>query len=91
MKTADWENPERSLGFNQETNPMTSYVIRLERSLSNFTGQFLGLFQSLLMGTKFRLVHKSVMNRFMTVIIDFRLFSKKILVFFQMLIPFKYL
>ena len=55
--------------------------------LGDFIKQFLGLFQSLLIGTKFRFAHKNLMNLFMTTTVDFRLFLKKILVFLQMLIP----
>ena len=52
-----------------------------------FIEQFLGHFQSLLIGTEFRLAQKNLMKLFMTVVIDFRLLLKKILVFLQMLIP----
>ena len=55
--------------------------------LRYFTEQLLGHFQSLLLGTEFRLAHKNRMKLFMTVVIDFRLLLKKILVFLQMLIP----
>ena len=63
------------------------YMIRLEQLLGDFIKQFLGLFQRLLTGTKFSLAHKNLMNLFMTIIIDFKLFLKKILIFLQMLIP----
>lgn len=62
-------------------------MTRLVQSLGNFIGQFLGLSYSLLIGAKFRIAHKSTMKLFMAVIIDFRLFSKKSLVFLLMLIP----
>ena len=61
-------------------------MVRLRQSLGDFIKKFLGIFQSLLIGTKFRLAHKNLMNLFITIVINFRLFLKKILVFLQMLI-----
>ena len=55
--------------------------------LGDFIEQFLGLFQSLLIGIKFRLAHKNLMNVFMIITLNFRLFLRKILVFLQMLSP----
>ena len=66
-------------------------MIRLQQSLGNFTEQILGLSQSLLIGTKFRLTLKILLNLFTTFIIHLRMFIKKILVFLQMLIPSRYL
>ena len=54
--------------------------------LGVFIGQFLGLFQSLLIETKFGPIHKILITLFITITIDFRLFLKKILVFLQMFI-----
>ena len=62
-------------------------MIRLGQSLGDFIEQFLGLSQSPLIGTKFRLVHNNQTNPFMTIIIDFRLFLKTSLASLQMLIP----
>ena len=45
--------------------------------LGNFIGQFLGLFQNLLIRTKFRIAHKNLISLFMSIIIDFRLFFKE--------------
>ena len=59
-------------------------MIRLEEWLGDLTELVLGLFQSPLIGTKLRLAYKYLMNLFMTITIDFRLFLKKILVFLQM-------
>ena len=46
--------------------------------LDDFIQKFLGLFQSLLIGTKFRIAHNSL-NLFISMTIDFRLFLRKIL------------
>ena len=61
--------------------------MRLRQSLSDFIKQSLGLFQILLTRIKFRFVHKNMMNLFMTITTDFKLFKKTILVFLHMLIP----
>lgn len=61
-------------------------MIRPGQLLGDFTEQFLGIFQSLLIGTEFRLYTKHLMNLFMTTVINFRSLLKKILVFLQMLI-----
>lgn len=45
-----------------------------QQSLGGFTEQFLGLFQSLLIGTKRRLTHKNRMSLVITLIVDLRLF-----------------
>lgn len=63
------------------------YMISFRQSLDDFIGQFLRLFQSLLIETKFRLAYKNLINLFMNITINFRLFLKKILVFLQMLVP----
>ena len=52
------------------------YTISLRQSLGDFIRQFLRLFQSLLIATKFRLVHKNPISLFMTRTIDFRKFLK---------------
>ena len=70
------------------TWPLT-YMIRLWQSLSDLTSQFLVLFQSLLIRTKFTLSHKNLMNQFMTIRIHSRLFLKKFLIFLQMLFPLR--
>ena len=59
----------------------------LRQALSDFIKKFLELFQSMVIGTKFRPAHKSLMNIVMIVTIDFSLFLKKMLIFLQMLIP----
>ena len=87
MKTATWEYPKMSLEL--QLGALLTYMIRLRQSLSGFMGQFLQLFQSLLIGIKCKLIHNTLMNLFMTIPIDFRSFLKKILVFFQMLILHK--
>ena len=56
-------------------------MIRLKLSLGDFIKQFLRFFQNLLIGTKFRLAHKNLMNMFMTITTNFRLILKKILAF----------
>ena len=61
-------------------------MIMLRQLLGDFNKQFLGLFQSLLIRTKFRFEHKNLTSLFMTITINFRLFLKKILVFLQMMI-----
>ena len=55
MKTASWENPEKSLELqlgDQLANLLFDQDLQL---LGDFIKQFLGLFQSLLIGTKFML------------------------------------
>lgn len=84
-----------SLGKFQKVTRITSrrstrwhgVMIGLWQSLDDVIRQFRGLPQNLFTRTKFRLVHKNLMNLFMTITIDFRLFLKKILGFLQMLIP----
>ena len=49
-------------------------MIQAQAIVSDIFGQFLGLFQSPLIGIKFSLEHKNLMNLFMTTTIDFRLF-----------------
>ena len=49
--------------------------------------QFLVLFQSLLIGTKYKLANKNLMNFFKTITIHFGMLLKEILVFLQILIP----
>ena len=44
-------------------------MIKLGQSLGNFMEQFLGLFQSLLIGTKCKLANKNLMNFFMIITI----------------------
>lgn len=89
MKTATWEYPKRPLEL--QLGALLTYMTRLRQSLSGFMGQFLQLLQSLLIGIKCKLIHNNLMNLFMTIPIDFRLFLKKILVFFHMLILHKQL
>ena len=48
------------------------YTISLRQSLGDFIRQFLRLFQSLLIETKFRLAHKNLINLRITITIDFR-------------------
>ena len=55
--------------------------------IGDFIEQFLELFSSLLIRTKYKFVHRHMLKLFIIFIIDFRLFLKKILVFLQMLIP----
>lgn len=64
-------------------------MIRLGQSLVNFMEQFLGLFQSLLFGTKYKLANKNLMNFFMIITIHFGMLLKGILVFLQILIPLR--
>ena len=69
------------------TSPLTYYMVRLRQKLGSLIRQFLGLFGRLLIETKFRLAYKNLINLFMNITINFRLFLKKILVFLQMLVP----
>ena len=62
-------------------------MIRLGQSRGNFMEQFLVLFQSLLIGTKYKLANKNLMNFFKTITIHFGMLLKEILVFLQILIP----
>ena len=55
--------------------------------IGDFIEQFLELFSSLLIRTKYKFAHRNLLKLFIIFIIDFRLFLKKILVFLQMLIP----
>ena len=48
------------------------YMISFRQSLDDFIGQFLRLFQSLLIETKFRLAHKNLINLLIMITIDFR-------------------
>ena len=48
------------------------YMISFRQSLDDFIGQFLRLFQSLLIETKFRLAHKNLINLLITITIGFR-------------------
>lgn len=54
MKTSNWENYERSLELQLRDN----VLYQVGTITSDFIEQFLGLFQSLLIGTKFNLAHK---------------------------------
>ena len=54
--------------------------------IGDFIEQFLELFSSLLIRTKYKFAHRNMLNLFMIFIIDFRLFLRKILAFLQMLI-----
>lgn len=67
----------------QRTNLLYDQALAI---LSVVFEQFLGLFQSPLIGTEFSLTHKNLMNLFMTTTTDF-IFLKNILDFPQMLIP----
>lgn len=58
MKTSNWENYERSLELQLRDN----VLYQVGTITSDFIEQFLGLFQSLLIETKFRLAHKNLMN-----------------------------
>lgn len=60
-------------------------MTRLGQTPGNFIEQFLGFFQRVLIGTKFRLAHKNLRNLFVTITIDFR-FLSTMLVFLQVLI-----
>ena len=64
---------------------LTYCTIKLGQLPGDLIKQFLGLFNNMLIRTKFRLAHKNMMNLFVIIIIDFRSFLKKILVFLQML------
>lgn len=52
---------------------------KLENLVENYTKQFLRLSQILLIREKFRLAHKSLMNPFVSIIVDFRLFLREML------------
>ena len=49
-------------------------MINLRQLLDDFIEQFVELFQSLLIETKFRLIHKNLINLLMNIKIDFRMF-----------------
>ena len=85
MKITNWENLESSLEL-QPVEPCNLLYNQAWAITRQFIEQFPGFFQTLLIGTKFRFANKNLMNLYMTITIDFRLFLKKILVFLQMLI-----
>ena len=87
MKTTNWESPERSLELQPGDQPTTLLYDQAQANIANFNEQFLGIFQSLLIGRNFRFAHKYLTNLFMIITINFRLFLKKILVLLKMLIP----
>ena len=62
-------------------------MINLRQLLDDFTEQFVELFQSLFIETKFRLTHKNLINLLTNITIDFRMFLNEILIFLQMLSP----
>ena len=66
------ENPERSLKLKLGDQPTKFIISLLRQSLSNFTEQFLELFQSKFVGSKFSVVHKNMMNLLMNVTVVFR-------------------
>lgn len=51
-KIANWENPGRSLEL--QPGDQSTNIIRFRQSLGDYIKQFLGLFQSLWIGTTFR-------------------------------------
>ena len=68
--------------YNLEISLLTTYhMIRLKQPVGEFIGQFLGLFQCLSILTKFKLAHEDMMNLFINITINFRLFLRKIPVF----------
>ena len=62
-------------------------MINLRQLLDDFIEQFVELFQSPLIETKFRLTHKNLINLLMNITVDFRMFLNEILIFLQMLSP----
>lgn len=76
MKLAQWEHPERDV--EKQTPIFWQNAGILTRNLHK---QLQWLFQSLLIRIKFRLAHKNLMNMFITITINFGLFSMKFLVF----------
>lgn len=71
LKTASWENPEKSLEL-QHTNLFYYHAWAVAREPHQ---AILELFQSLLVGTKFSLAHKNLMKLFiMTITIDLKFF-----------------
>ena len=85
LKTANWENPEKSL----ELQPTNLFYYHIAWAVARELHQaILELFQSLLVGTKSSLAHKNLMKLFiMTITIDLRFFKTKFgLVFLQLLI-----
>lgn len=51
------------------------YMIRLRLPFGNFIQQFLGLFQCLLIGTKFKFAQKNLRKLFMNITINFAFFK----------------
>lgn len=81
MKTTNWENPERYLELQEGVQP-TNLLYNQAQLIVRLLHQAIPrIFQSLIIGTKFRLVHKNLTNLFKTNIVDFRLVLKKILFF----------
>lgn len=66
MRTATWENPKRPLELQPGDHPANLHD-QAHAMLGDFMGQFLQLFQSLLIGTKCRLAHSNLMNLFVTI------------------------
>ena len=90
MKIINWENPERSLELqlgDQSTDLLYDQAWAITSQLYGLVN--LGLFQSLLFGTKCKLANKNLMNFFMIITIHFGMLLKGILVFLQILIPLR--
>ena len=89
LKISDWQSPERSLELEPGEQPSNLYhqAQEIPRWLHWAIPSTFPKRNDWNKGTKLMLTYKHLMNLFIAIIINFGLFLKKILVFFQMLIP----
>ena len=79
LQSTGWKRVRHNWSVSMHTRRFHLFIFQCRQLLSEALSP--GLFQSLLIGTKFRLPHKKLMNVFITTLINFRLFLKTILVF----------